>query len=64
MHKQIMNFINQMTSAFKLYLPTWLLLIGMVIVTIAVGLLFGSKWAVLLMGVWLIVNSILINKGV
>jgi len=59
-----MTFIQAVISVFKSYLPTCLLVIGMVLLIVALFLLFGFKWALLSLAICVIAIAILINREV
>lgn len=63
MLKQTMSFIQAIISGFNKYLPTWILLLGVLTVIGSVWLLFNFKWAMMCAGIWLIVTAILINQS-
>jgi len=59
-----MTFIQAIISVFKNYLPTCVLIIGMILLVVALFLLFGFKWALLSLALCVIAVAILINREV
>lgn len=63
MQKLKTSITNQTSLLFKNYLPTVLLVVGMVMLTISTMLMAGFTWALFIAGVFTIIIAFLLDKG-